>query len=84
MHKSPIFLLFLLPSLLSAAIRSGTGEWRADGYAKVLYDTPLGRLYQLQPNQGDGACIGCRGCVERCPFGVPVAERMKKAAALFG
>ena len=30
------------------------------------------------------ACIGCRGCEERCPFGVPVAERMKKAAALFG
>ena len=29
------------------------------------------------------ACIGCRGCEERCPFGVPVAERMDKAAALF-
>ena len=31
-----------------------------------------------------GACIGCRGCEERCPFGVPIAERMEKAAALFG
>ena len=30
------------------------------------------------------ACLGCRGCEERCPFGVPVAERMAKAAALFG
>lgn len=30
------------------------------------------------------ACIGCRSCEERCPFGVPVAERMEKAAALFG
>ena len=30
------------------------------------------------------ACIGCRGCEDRCPFGVPVAERMEKTAALFG
>ena len=29
------------------------------------------------------ACIGCRSCEERCPFSVPVAERMEKAAALF-
>ena len=30
------------------------------------------------------ACIGCRACETRCPFGVPVAERMRKTAALFG
>ena len=29
------------------------------------------------------ACIGCRGCESRCPFGVKVADRMKKAAELF-
>ena len=29
-------------------------------------------------------CIGCGGCETRCPFGVKVAERMKKAAVLFG
>lgn len=29
------------------------------------------------------ACIGCRGCESRCPFGVKVADRMEKAAALF-
>ena len=29
------------------------------------------------------ACIGCRGCETRCPFGVPVAERMKKTRELF-
>ena len=28
-------------------------------------------------------CIGCRACEERCPFGVPIADRMQKAAALF-
>ena len=27
---------------------------------------------------------GCRACETRCPFGVPVAERMRKTAALFG
>ncbi len=30
------------------------------------------------------SCIGCRGCEERCPFGVRVADRMKETAALFG
>lgn len=29
-------------------------------------------------------CIGCQACESRCPFGVPIAERMRKAAALFG
>ena len=29
-------------------------------------------------------CIGCRGCESRCPFGVKVAVRMMKTAALFG
>ena len=36
----------------------------------------------LQPTAA--ACIGCRGCEARCPFQVPVADRMEKAAALFG
>ncbi|MBR3503092.1 MAG: aldo/keto reductase [Clostridia bacterium] len=30
------------------------------------------------------ACVGCKGCEARCPFGVQIADRMKKAAALFG
>lgn len=29
-------------------------------------------------------CIGCRACESRCPFGVPIAERMEKTKALFG
>jgi len=28
-------------------------------------------------------CIGCGACESRCPFGVKVAERMKKASQLF-
>jgi predicted aldo/keto reductase-like oxidoreductase len=30
------------------------------------------------------ACIGCRGCESRCPFGVKVADRMVKTRELFG
>lgn len=29
-------------------------------------------------------CIGCKGCEKRCPFGVPVAERMTEAHRLLG
>ena len=29
-------------------------------------------------------CLGCQSCESRCPFGVPIAARMEKAAALFG
>lgn len=29
-------------------------------------------------------CIGCGGCEQRCPFGVPVAERMEKTKELLG
>lgn len=30
------------------------------------------------------ACIDCHVCEIRCPFGVKIAERMKKTAELFG
>ena len=30
------------------------------------------------------SCIECRSCESRCPFGVEIAERMKKTAELFG
>ena len=33
---------------------------------------------------GASECIGCHACETRCPFGVPIAERMKKTAELFG
>lgn len=28
-------------------------------------------------------CVGCKSCETRCPFGVEIAQRMKKAAELF-
>lgn len=36
---------------------------------------------QLSANAAD--CIECRGCESRCPFHVPVTERMQKTKALF-
>ena len=30
------------------------------------------------------SCVGCQSCESRCPFGVKIAERMAKAAELFG
>lgn len=35
----------------------------------------------LSANGSD--CIGCKGCEERCPFGVAVSGRMKSAAEMF-
>ena len=29
-------------------------------------------------------CVGCKGCESRCPFGVEIADKMEKAAELFG
>ena len=37
---------------------------------------------QLSPTAS--ACIGCRSCEVRCPFQVKIADRMQKAAELFG
>ena len=39
--------------------------------------------YRLLEHKASG-CIGCRACESRCPFGVPIAERMEKTKALFG
>lgn len=35
----------------------------------------------LKTNASD--CIGCKSCEQRCPFGVSIADQMKKAADLF-
>lgn len=35
----------------------------------------------LSANAND--CVACRGCEQRCPFEVPVVERMEKAKELF-
>jgi uncharacterized protein len=39
--------------------------------------------YQALDNQAS-ACIACGSCEERCPFGVPVINRMRQAADIFG
>lgn len=39
--------------------------------------------YQLLEHTAS-ECIGCHACEARCPFGVPIAQRMEQAAKLFG
>lgn len=39
--------------------------------------------YQLLAHTAS-ECIGCHACEARCPFGVPIAQRMEQAAKLFG
>ena len=40
--------------------------------------------HYAQLNPTASACIGCQSCETRCPFQVPIADRMQKAADLFG
>ena len=42
------------------------------------------RAHYLALTPTASACVGCRSCEQRCPFEVPVAQRMAKAAELFG
>ena len=58
----------------------------------------VGKLYDLAVMQADvpasvrdhyrllkvkaSACIGCRSCESRCPFGVAITDRMAQAAEL--
>ena len=39
--------------------------------------------YKLLPHHAS-ECIQCGACEKRCPFGVPIREKMKQAAELFG
>ena len=56
----------------------------AEGAAE-LHAVPAGIAdHYRQLDAKASACIQCGGCEERCPFSVPVRERMEKAAALFG
>lgn len=41
------------------------------------------RAHYQQLSANASACISCGGCEKRCPFGVPVIERMKKVSATF-
>lgn len=41
------------------------------------------RAHYQQLSANADACIGCRNCERRCPFGVQIAQRMEKARELF-
>ena len=42
------------------------------------------RSHYIALGQTASACIGCQSCEDRCPFEVKIAQRMQKAAELFG
>ncbi len=52
----------------------------------ALYeDVPPGVMHhyrELDRHASD--CIGCGSCEERCPFGVPIRDNMRRAAGVFG
>lgn len=39
--------------------------------------------YALLPHRA-AECVACGACEKRCPFGVPIIENMRQAAAVFG
>lgn len=41
------------------------------------------KAHYLALEHGADACISCKSCESRCPFGVKIADRMKKTAELF-
>ncbi len=41
------------------------------------------KAHYRQLSANADACVGCRSCESRCPFGVKIAQRMEKARALF-
>ncbi len=45
---------------------------------------PSIRSHYLSLAHGGADCISCGSCESRCPFGVPVIDRMLEAARLFG
>lgn len=48
---------------------------------KQVPDSLKAHYRQLSANAD--ACVGCRSCESRCPFGVKIAQRMEKARELF-
>ena len=45
-------------------------------------DGVRGHYAELDATAGD--CTGCADCEQRCPFGVPIAQKMAETAELFG
>ncbi len=48
---------------------------------KEVPPTVRAHYEELSANAKD--CVGCKSCEARCPFGVPIAERMEKTRELF-
>lgn len=66
-----------IPLMIGSASGSGCRE-------NVDYIVPATvRAHYAALNANAADCIGCKGCESRCPFHVPVVERMEKAKETF-
>ncbi len=53
--------------------------------AELPGETPASvRAHYTEMDAAGADCIECGACEERCPFGVPVIEKMRRAAEVFG
>lgn len=64
------------------------GTPRCDGHPELPAGAPavprtVRDQYAFLPVHAQ-ACIGCGQCESRCPFGVPVREKMRRAVEVFG
>lgn len=69
--------------LATAQCDGGKGSETQCYEAKPRVPESVQQHYKALKHTAD-ECIGCRSCESRCPFGVKIAERMKKAAQLLG
>lgn len=70
------------PCPMGIDVASVTKFWRLAVAQGEIPET-VREHYAALPHTA-GECAACGACESRCPFGVPVMENMKKAAALFG
>ena len=68
--------------MLFRSVATVTKFWRLATAQEEIPET-VREHYAALPRTA-GECIACGACEARCPFGVPVRENMKQAAALFG
>ena len=74
--------------IANAPFHSYRGECTYCGHCKPCVSNldiaMINKFYDLATMHKASECIACHACESRCPFGVPIAERMEKTAKLFG
>lgn len=73
-----------LPIMLMTALGKRPGIFTLENYLKHydLADWARSRYESQTARAGD--CIGCGKCEERCPYELPIREKLKGVAKAFG